>query len=275
MNIYTTKTRTSRHPRPRGPESFQSGRLHPALHRPRRRGPKATAAAAVLTAGALLIGFAGCNLVAALASFENSLTVTRGDYTDSIELNWSSNHDIDGDDSVDPTYEIYRERQSTQPADNVWGTNIKDTRETDYTDSSVALNGTLYWYRIKAVDLSGYPDEQTDWEYGYRLDSSVLKLRSQGSAETYSVTVADTRDDSQWFHFQAQEGWTYIFETSGNTKAGVILYYEEILDSDEIWSFAGSVTKEWTCSESGDYYLRAYNSTDTASISFNITAYHQ
>jgi hypothetical protein len=213
--------------------------------------------------------------------FERTFSVSQGTKTDYIVLSWTAKHkwteeaeeneEEEEEEEIFTRYTVFRKTEELGTAAIVYvGTNISG-----YSDMLVDP-ATQYWYQV--VASYGFNSEDTKWKSGYCLDLSPLKIYSTLSSAVYHdvVNAGFEMKDSRWFSFQAQKGWTYVFTVNGSgaEDAGLSLYRESIFTTSS-WISEGPVSGEWSCSETGLWYLRAYCAQESGTASFQLKVIHQ
>lgn len=202
----------------------------------------------------LVILFTGCEIANKFYLFQDSLTATKGNYPDKINLSWSDN--FGGEEVVDGlTYDIYRDGDS-DPIHTV------NYTQTSWSDDSVSP-GVMYSYQVECFVSSAI--RTTNTANGYAMDAAELKLYADLWADPRSATTSIDTDyvDIAWFHFYAQKGWSYDFWIRDPASAlTVTLYDKNNIETPRVSS--GSISgmgdtaaiNGWRCPDSGEYYLK-------------------
>jgi hypothetical protein len=208
----------------------------------------------------LLITFAGCELANKLLDFENSLTVSKGDYPDKIHISWSNNF---GDEDAPTTYTVYKDGFDVHI--EAIGTSWDDDEDVD--------PGVMYEYYVEG-DGTGLT---TDTKSGYAMDAAELEIWSGLWSHPENDTTSTITDynDIAWYHFYAQEGWTYDFLVrEGDDDLDLSLFDRSSIDPADALRTAAvpSTTADgitgWKCPDSGEYYLKIISDSDNTSFSY-------
>jgi hypothetical protein len=227
---------------------------------------------AVLSAALLLFS---CETLIGRIIWASSITVTQGEYTDSIVVDWSTNHGTDSDDEDIEAYDydVYiSEFSSSGPWDGPF--TVDDPPYVDYTDP-----GRVFYYYVRA-NLDDGSNPETNVEWGFAMNDTDLRIYSYDGGWVHSVTssTAPFYDEIAWFSFEAQDGWSYRFRTYQDTvpvDTEIYLYRHPYIDAVRASSTpaGGFAVLDWTCTKTETYYLRIIDTGGTGNP-FNLTAWH-
>ncbi len=179
-------------------------------------------------------------------------------FTDnSIKLSWNCNTD-----SGFEKYNIYRSAKNNYGYFSLIGSST--TKE--YIDQFDKL---IFYYRVSAYYDDARESDWSSYEKVYNIDSyedddeytNANTIIPNGAVQEHTLHGNDYNSDEDWIEFSAVNNTNYtikVYDIEGNYL--YVYLYNSFMSYQDYDGDSDEAVIYWTCTSSGIYYIKVYNS---------------